>query len=199
MRRVEDAVLDNDDCGCGGGVRSHAERGFTLMELTIALVLSALVLALVGSLFVASLSTWRRGSNLRQAQIQANALVDVMARDIRTASQAPSVTIRPQLNIPEGETILSISSAGPVGAPGGAGGEAVWILYVRVPERGEVVREIVSPGPAGRVTVKDTRVVATGVDKIEVEQAGNGVTIAVEVRRGRETAASRATAAPMNP
>ncbi len=177
----------------------RAERGFTLMELTIALVLTALVLALVGSLFVASLSAWRRGSHLREAQIQASTLVDVMARDIRTASQAPSVTIQPQLSVPEGETILSIASAGPAGATPGIGEDAVWILYVRLPERGEVVREIITPGPAGRVTVKDTRVVATGVDKIEVQQAGNGVTIAVEVRRGRETATSSATAAPMNP
>ncbi len=179
--------------------RVRAEHGFTLMELTIALVLSTIVLALVGSLFVASLSAWRRGSNLREAQIQASTVVDVMARDIRTASQAPSVTIRPQLNIPEGETILSIASAGPVGAPTGTGGEAVWILYLLVPERGEVVRQIVTPGPAGRVTPKDTRIVATGVQKVSVEQAGNGVTIEVEVRRGRETATGRATAAPMNP
>jgi prepilin-type N-terminal cleavage/methylation domain-containing protein len=175
------------------------QRGFTLMELTIALVLSAIVLALVGSLFVASLSAWRRGSDVRDAQVEAATIVDVMARDIRTASQAPSVTIHPQLNVEDGEPILSIAAAGPAIPPAVAAGDAVWILYLQRPDRHEVVREVVVPGDAGTVTVKDTRIVGTGVTKITVEQAGNGVTIEVEVARGRETAASRATAAPRNP
>jgi prepilin-type N-terminal cleavage/methylation domain-containing protein len=184
--------------------RMRAERGFTLMELTIALVLSTLVLALVGSLFVASLSAWRLGSDLREAQVQANTLVDVMARDIRSASQAPSVTIRPQFAVDEGETILSISSTGANRTAAGtdaagAGDGPVWILYLQRPAHHDVVRQIVVPGPGGRVTPRDTRIVALGVEKVTVEPAGNGVLIEVEVRRGREVASSRVTAAPRNP
>lgn len=169
--------------------------GFTLMELVIALALSAIVLALVGSLFVASLSAWRRGSDVREAQVQAAGLVEVMARDIRNASQAPSVTIRPQLIVDDGAPILSIAEA----APSTAGGEPLWILYLHRPDRHEVVREMVVPQPGGRVAVRDVRIVATGVEKIGVEQVANGVTVEVEVRRGRDVATSRATAAPRNP
>ncbi|MDI6773731.1 MAG: prepilin-type N-terminal cleavage/methylation domain-containing protein, partial [bacterium] len=78
------------------------DRGFSLMEIVVALALAAIVMALVGSLFVASLSAWRRGSDVREAQVQAALLVDVIARDVRNASQAPSVTIRPRLAVEEG-------------------------------------------------------------------------------------------------
>lgn len=64
------------------------------------------MLALVGSLFVASLSTWCR------------------CRDLRAASQAPSVTVRPQLPADGGEPVLAITAAGGL-PPGGP----AWILY----------------------------------------------------------------------
>lgn len=173
-------------------------RGFSLMEIVVALALAAVVMALVGSLFVASLSAWRRGSDVREAQVQAGLLVDVIARDIRNASQAPSVTIRPRLTVEEGETILLVAAA-PVAGSGEPGDQATWVLYLHLPDRRQVVRQTVVPGPAGRVTTRDSRVVATGVERIAVEQSGSGVTIEVEVRRGRDVARSRATAAPRNP
>lgn len=173
------------------------ERGLTLIEIVIALTLGTIVLALVGSLFVASLSVWRRGSNLREAQVQAALLVEVMSRDIRNASQAPSVTIKPQLVVDEGEPILSIAASVSTGTP--AGGGATWILYVLRPERHDVIRQAVTPGAEGRVVPLDTRIVAFGVQRVDVEAVGNGVTIEVEVRWGREVARSRATAAPRNP
>ncbi len=176
--------------------RFNSDRGFTLMEIVVALALAAIVMALVGSLFVASLSAWRRGSDVREAQVQAGLLVDVIARDIRNASQAPSVTIRPRLTVDEGEPILSVVLAAESGAPGD---QAAWVLYLHLPDRREVLRQTVLPGPDGRVQARDSRVVATGVERITVEPAGAGVAIEVEIRRGRDVARNRATAAPRNP
>jgi type IV pilus assembly protein PilW len=170
-----------------------SQRGLTLIEIVIAVTLGTIVLALIGSLFVASLAAWRRGSDVREAQVQASTLVDVMARDIRNASQAPSVTIKPQITLDEGEPILSIA------ATGAASQDAPWIVYVRRPEQRDVVRYAAAPGSGGRIVVKDTRIVAFGVERVDVSQVANGVTIEVEVRRGREVAISRASAAPRNP
>ncbi len=176
-------------------MRRTDQRGYTLMEIVVTLALAAIVIALVGSLFVFSLGAWRRGQEVREAQVQAAGLVDVMARDIRNASQAPSVTIRPRFEVESGEPILAIAAAAPVAPSDGP----AWILYLLLPDRGEVLRQIVAPADGGRVTPRESRVVATGVVKIDAEQVGSGVTIVVEVRRGRATAQARATAAPRNP
>lgn len=170
-------------------------RGFTLMEIAVTLALAAIVIALVGSLFVASLTAWRRGQEVCEAQVQAGALADLMARDVRNASQAPSVTIRPRFAVDAGEPILSIAAAA-TAAPGDA---SAWILYLFLPDRGEVLRQVVTAAPGGRVTPHQSRVVATGVARITADQVASGVTIEVEVRRGRATAQTRVTAAPRNP
>lgn len=173
----------------------YCARGFTLIEIVIALTLSAIVMALVGSLFVGSLSAWRRGSDLREAQVQAATLAEVMARDIRSASQARSVTIRPQVALEEGEPILSIRARG-VLLPGI---RSQWILYVYRPNRRDVVRQVVTFETGEKVSVGDERVVATEVERVAVEHSGNGVTIEVRARRRRDVATSRVTAAPRNP
>ena len=170
-----------------------APRGFTLVEIAIALTLTGLVVAIVGSLFVASLSTWRRGQDVREAQTQASTLTDVIARDVRNASQAPSVLIHSSFSVGEGEPVIAITSA----ATQGAG--AAWILYVHIVERQEVVRHVVTTGADDRVRVNQSRVVATGVSSINAREAGGGVTVEVEVRRGLATAQSRTTSAPRNP
>jgi prepilin-type N-terminal cleavage/methylation domain-containing protein len=172
----------------------HTTRGFTLMELAVTVALGAVVIALVGSLFVASLSTWRRGQDLREAQVQASTLADVMARDVRNASQAPSVTARPPVEIDDGAALLAIASG-----PATSDAKPQWILYVHYPGRGVVVRQIVVAGDDGRTLPRESRVVATGVVRVVVEQVAAGVTIEVEARRGRASATSRAASAPRNP
>ncbi|MDR7521408.1 MAG: prepilin-type N-terminal cleavage/methylation domain-containing protein [Armatimonadota bacterium] len=169
--------------------------GYTLIELVIALALASVVMALVGSLFVASLSTWRRGTDLREAQAHAAGLVEVMARDVRNASQAPSVTIRPRIAVPGGDPLLAITAGEATAADGGS----PWIVYVHHPERREVLRLVVALDPVGRVAPRESRVMATGVERVTLQEAGGGVTVEVAVRRGREVATSRATAAPRNP
>lgn len=167
------------------------QRGLTLMEIAVTLALGTLVMLLVGSLFVASSRAWRRGSDVREAQMQANVLIEVIMRDVRSGSQAPSVTIRPPIAVDEGEPLLSVVTT--------AGAASDWVLYVRYPERREVVRQIVVPAGGGRVTVRDSRIVATGVERVTVTPTGDGITVEVETKRGRDVAFARGSAAPRNP
>ncbi len=170
---------------------TRRDGGFTLMEIALTLALGAIVMALVGALFVASLSTWRRGQDLREAQVQSNTLIDIVAKDIRGASQTTSVVVRPQVKVEDGDPLLAITSA----ALSGAGGGPAAILYIHRPSTQDVVRQVTRPGRPG----PEVQVVATGVVKVSVEQVGNGVTIEVEVRRGRASAQARGTSAPRNP
>ncbi|MBI3997409.1 MAG: hypothetical protein HY355_00140 [Armatimonadetes bacterium] len=173
---------------------TRRSAGFTLMEIALMLALGAIVMGLVGALFVASLSTWRRGQEVREAQVQANTLIDIIAKDIREASQTVSVVVRPQVAVDDGDPLLAITAA----SPSGAGGGPASIIYVHRPSTQEVIREI-RPAGAGRPAAPTSRVVATGVTRMSVEQVGGGVTIEVEVRRGRATAQGRGTAVPRNP
>jgi prepilin-type N-terminal cleavage/methylation domain-containing protein len=169
------------------------ERGLTLLEIIIALALSAIVMALVGSLFVASLSTWRRGSHLREAQVQASSLVELIARDVRSGSQTPSIGVLPAVPADDGEPVLSIltTTASPPGSQ--------WIVYARRLEQREVVRRTLLVGADASVTPGEWRVVATGVEDLVITRVGDGVSVEAQVRRGRDVAASRATASPRNP
>ncbi len=170
------------------------QRGLSLIELLLALSLATLVLSLLGSVFIASLSAQRRGADLRDAQDHAAALVDLIARDVRSTLQATSVRIRPPFVLEEGEAFLSVLTPGsPLGA------DPAWILYVFLPSRNELLQQVVVPNPGGRVTVEQSRVVGIGVVRVAIEQAANGATIEVEVQRGREIGVARATAAPRNP
>lgn len=181
--------------GCGRQTRMHPPQGSTLMETIIALAVAAIVVALIGALFAASITAWRRGGEQREAQAQASILVEVMARDIRGASQAPGVVIRPTVPAAEGDPLLAVVPSG----SGRADREAVWILYVHRPERREVHRQIAVPDPSGHLVPREGRIVATDVEQITLTQASGGITIEVHTRRGRETARSRTTAAPRNP
>jgi hypothetical protein len=164
-----------------------------LIELVVALSLGALVMSIVGAVFVASLSTWRRGRDVREVHAQASVLLDVMTRDIRGASQAPSISIRPPLAVEEGAPILAVASVG-------AGShEAPWIVFVYRADHRDVVRYAAAPASDNRLSVKDRRIVANHIERVDVTPVGDGVTIEVEARRGRDSIVNRATAAPRNP
>ena len=176
-------------------MKPRGPSGLTLVEIVVALALGSIVLTLLGSVFVASLSAQRRGVDLRDAQAHARGLVDLIARDVRGASQTLGVRVAPRFALDEGEPLVAFLSETP---PLSRNGPA-WIAYVFVPDRGEVRQQVVAPDSQGGVTVQDSRVVATGVIRIVVEQVADGVAIEAEVRRGRETAAARAVATPRNP
>lgn len=101
------------------------DTGYTLIELLVALALSAIIAAVVGSLFVGSLSAWRRGRDVREVQIQAVGLVDLMARDVRNSIRAPGVISRPGHSEGDGEPILLLSAK----AQSTPGPGQQWILY----------------------------------------------------------------------
>lgn len=179
--------------------RALGERGrggVTLLEIMIALAIGAILMALVGSLFVASLSLWRRGSDMREAQAHAGILVESIARDVRDTSQAQGVSVG--AGVParaglDGEALLMVASgAAEEGAP-------AWILYSLAREEGLAVRTVLAREPDGALRARSSRTVATGVVRIEVSRAGQGIVVEAEVRRGKETASARATAAPRNP
>lgn len=67
-------------------------RGFTLVELMIALVLGLLVIAGVGSVFVANKDAYRTNEALSQAQDAARTSFEFIARDIRAAGSNPCGT-----------------------------------------------------------------------------------------------------------
>lgn len=179
-----------------GLLRRRYQGGTTLLEIVVALAIGAILMALVGSLFVASLSLWRRGSDMREAQAHAGILAELITRDVRDTNQAQGVTLSPHLPPYEGaqgEAVLLVAS----GAPDEGG--TAWILYAVNREQGAVTRSVLAPGPDGSLRVRSLRTVATGVERIDVRRAGPGVVAEIEVRRGREVATARATAAPRNP
>ncbi|MDR7556010.1 MAG: hypothetical protein QN157_10415 [Armatimonadota bacterium] len=157
------------------------------------MALGAVVVGLVGSLLVAGLNIWRRGRDLQEAQAHAAVLVDAVARDVRNASQTPGVIVQPRVPVDDGEPVLAVMpAAGPE-----ASGE--WIVYVFRRGRGEVLRQRYTADAQGRMVQQGSRMVATGVVGFTVEPADGGVTVEVEVRRGRVRGQARTTAAPRNP
>lgn len=163
------------------------------MEIAIALALAGMVVLVIGALFIGSLNAWRRGQDLREAQAMAGTLVDTVARDIRGASQAPNVVIRPQIPLVEGEALLAVAASPAVGK-GGSG----WVVFSHVPQRRQVVRHIIETVD-GRLVPTQSRLVASGVTRVTVEPASGGVMIEAEVRWGRAIGTARVTAAPRNP
>ena len=69
--------------------RRAGEGGFTLVELMIALVLGLLIIAGVGSVFLANKDAYRTNEALSQAQDAARTAFEFLARDIREAGANP--------------------------------------------------------------------------------------------------------------
>jgi type II secretory pathway pseudopilin PulG len=177
----------------GGGRARRGAAGYTLLEVAIALTLATIVIGLLGSLLIASLGAWRRGQDLRAAQVYATILVDTVARDVRRASRTIGVNVQPASVAADGEAVLTVAAVA-VGDPSGES-----ILYVYRRARGEVARQVVTAGVDGQPGTIRERLVAAGVAALAVREAHGSVTVEVEVRRGRATAYARGTSAPQNP
>jgi type IV pilus assembly protein PilW len=65
--------------------RRAAMRGFTLIELMVALVLGLIVMAGVGSVFISNQRVYRTNSALSDVQDSARVAFELLARDIRNA------------------------------------------------------------------------------------------------------------------
>src|SRR5690554_7701360 len=70
-------------------VQHGKTAGFTLVELMIALVLGLLVIAGVGSVFLANQNAYRTNVALGEAQESARISFEFLARDIRSAGANP--------------------------------------------------------------------------------------------------------------
>ncbi|MFA7522257.1 MAG: PilW family protein [Halothiobacillaceae bacterium] len=87
--------------------RLRAAAGFTLVELMIALVLGLLVIAGVGSVFLANKNAYRTNVALAEAQESARTSFEFLAREIRGAGANPcgSANVASVLN-PVGDQML---------------------------------------------------------------------------------------------
>ena len=165
-------------------------RGYTLLEIIIALGLGTLVVGLVGGLFLFSFRAWQRGADLRAVQIEATAAADLIARDV-AASSRTGLTLNPPLPVEAGRPLLAI----PV--PSGGDPLAQWAVYALDEAHGELHRFLVrSEESAG---VVDRRLVTAGVRRVDLTLTDGVVTIEVEAVRGAASFVARRTATPQNP
>jgi type IV pilus assembly protein PilW len=77
-------VTGRTNCG-----RKTRQRGFSLIELMIALVVGLLVVAAAGTIFVTNSQTFRATQSLSRVQENARAAFELMARDLREAGGNP--------------------------------------------------------------------------------------------------------------
>jgi prepilin-type N-terminal cleavage/methylation domain-containing protein len=66
----------------------HAARGMTLMEVTVVMALSALVVMGMISFYISSQSTWLAGSTQALAQRDATLLIEAVSDSVRAAASA---------------------------------------------------------------------------------------------------------------
>ena len=70
--------------GLSGG-RRRGSAAFTLVELLIALLVTAVALTAVYGMFFTGLRAWRRGTNQSRMSFEVGFLSDVISRDLRSA------------------------------------------------------------------------------------------------------------------
>lgn len=128
-------------------VYGRLAEGFTLVELMIALLLGSLVIAGVGSVFLANQNAYRTNVALGEVQESARTSFEFLARELRSAGANPcgTVSVASVLNT-GGDSMLY--SSGPVegwegattadelpdsgtGAPVAGGGDAIRLSSVR--------------------------------------------------------------------
>ena len=78
---------------------SLRQRGFSLVELMIALLLGTLVIAAAGGIFIANRQTFRSTDNLGRVQEGMRTSFELMARDIREAAGNPCSNAVPLANV----------------------------------------------------------------------------------------------------
>jgi type IV pilus assembly protein PilW len=86
-------TMKNHSIGTFGGASEHGkssfERGFTLIELLIALLIGAIVIAVVGGLFLANTNTFRAVDDTSRLQENGRFALQTIARVTRQAGFSP--------------------------------------------------------------------------------------------------------------
>ncbi|MDP4549011.1 MULTISPECIES: PilW family protein [unclassified Marinobacter] len=147
-------------------VQPRAAAGFTLVELMIALVLGLLVIAGVGSVFLANQNAYRSNVALGEVQEGARTSFEFLARELRAAGANPcgtgsvasvlKATGDPMLdnNTPiqgwDDATTVAVLPANGAGAPVAGGGDAIRLASAR----GAALTLEASTGPRANVKLQ---------------------------------------------
>lgn len=75
-------------------IRNHGARGFTLVELSIGLVFTALLAVVVGGFTAATFSTWRESGDEQALRLSAEATMTRIAPALRSAPQVAAAFVR---------------------------------------------------------------------------------------------------------
>ena len=86
---------------------SKRMRGFTLVEVMVAMTIGLIVLAAVAQIFATSNATYRLEENLARVQESGRFAVEFMTRDLRQAGYAGCVNINQALNANANYTVTS--------------------------------------------------------------------------------------------
>ena len=175
-------------------MRARDPRGYSLLEIMIALGLGVIIVGVLGAVFLFSFQAWQRGADLREVQIQAAMIVDAVARDLRAAGRGPGVAIAPPVTVTLGRPLVAVTTPG-----AGEAGAALWILYALDEPGGDLYRLLVLLTAPDATEIRSTRRVGRGVRRMEIVPAHSGYTVDVAVARGRAVASLRRTAGAQNP
>ncbi|MEK7616152.1 MAG: prepilin-type N-terminal cleavage/methylation domain-containing protein [Patescibacteria group bacterium] len=82
-------------------ISTTGTKGFTLVELLVAMSLFGLIMIIVGSAFVYGLDLQRRAFNLQQTEENAAFVLETMIKELRVSQVSPSVSDSDCTNLPE--------------------------------------------------------------------------------------------------
>ncbi|MES2660494.1 MAG: prepilin-type N-terminal cleavage/methylation domain-containing protein [Verrucomicrobiota bacterium] len=105
---------------------SASKRGFTLMELMVAMAITTIIVTVLVSITSIALDTWNRSRSELRASRQAKSMIDSMARDFESL-----VVRRGNTN----EWLSAISSAEPVGDSIQSTNSSEFIFFTAVTDR----------------------------------------------------------------
>jgi len=71
--------------------QNHYNRGFTLVEVLVAIFIFSVIMMAVGSAFVSALNVQRRAFNVQQVMENAAYVLDVMLKEVRVSQILPAV------------------------------------------------------------------------------------------------------------
>lgn len=184
----------------------RAERGFTIMELVIALTIAGLVGSLLFAVWTFTLSFTRRGGGEVEAQQFGRIAMATMVRELREAlADTGAVAIWSIADGAEVDAIGFVSARQDVsGRPFNtdADGNPSWrtaVYYVHDRSSG-VLRRLAQPweGALAMPPTNEGRVVTRGAREVHFARQGDLVTITLRVAAGRREITLETAVLPRN-
>jgi len=179
---------------------THNQTGSSLIEVAVALALSAFLTGSILTLFLGSLSAWRDASAARQAQAAALLASETIASDIRRSShygiQNAEVTEHLDHLLPEDVQIAFTVAV--TAADRRSSGVDNFISYL-LDRKTMRLERIVLTKEGGSITLAAKRTVAHNIRNVSVTIKGVEFNVSVEGRVGSRFASVRIAARPQNP